>query len=87
MRVRRIASFLLILYVAICAFFFFHTHSTERAGSHCNICQVLHAPGYPLVIAAHIPVFVLQESCLPIVQLTACSQRISPESQRAPPSI
>jgi hypothetical protein len=87
MKVRRIAAFLLIVYAAICLSFLFHTHSTEQPGSHCSICQVLQAPGYPLAIAAHAPLFIVQESCSPVVHLIAGSQWISPESERAPPQI
>ena len=87
MKVRRIAAFLLVVYVAICISFLLHIHLTERSGEHCSICQVLDAPGDPLTSAAHDPLLTLQESCVPVVQIAACSELASIESERAPPSI
>jgi hypothetical protein len=87
MKLRRIAAFLLIFYAAICVVFVVHDHLTDRPGGHCGICQILHAPAYTQPIATQAPAFIVQDACMPVLQIATCSLPISPESERAPPGL
>jgi hypothetical protein len=87
MHARKIAAFLLVVYAVISVSFLFHNHATEQPGDHCGICQILHAPGYPLAIATYDPILTVQAADLPALQLAASTPFTSTESQRAPPSL
>jgi hypothetical protein len=85
MKIRRIAAFLLVLYVAICVSLVLHIHLTEQPGGHCSICQFLDTPGAPLSSITYAPLFSLEEFWRPVVQAAAHSEWSSVESERSPP--
>lgn len=87
MNVKRIASFLLIVFVAIFAVSLFHTHLVEQTGDHCNICQVLSVGGSVPLVVAHVPVLLVERTHLNVIRVAALALPIFSESERAPPSL
>ena len=84
---RQVVILTLILYAAICVGFSFHNHLAEQPSSHCSICQAMHAPGYTLAVAVHDPIFVALPICFLVILAPVLMLLVSPNSQRAPPSL
>jgi hypothetical protein len=87
MKVRRIAAFLLLVYVAICVSFILHIHLREPAVGHCKVCQFFDTPGAAVSSITYAPLFSLQELCRSVVRIAAQSEWASPASERAPPRV